>query len=146
MNGQLSHHLGGKRPDDQIYYSIHYVNGVATSENIQIDHGGISAMAKVVLDAIPISIDEIRLGVVTVKLNLQNIPQVITEISKIVEGRGWEGQASAIITFSSILASKPKEEINQLLRFPDANRGNNRDRGEHVPPPRRPGDPVQAER
>lgn len=105
LSGQISHCLRF-RPDDQVYYTVKFTDGMPSlPPDIGIDRGGIANVVKTMISMI--AIDEV--SVFGIKISPKNLPSIATEISKIVEGRGWEGVVAAIITHAALVASLPSD-------------------------------------
>jgi hypothetical protein len=110
--GQISHRLGFGRPDDQIYYTINYKDGVPDEPKIRIDHGGVAGVLDIITDAISFGGDKIEILGIELELNPEKLPEIATEISKLVEGGGWEEQATAMITvIGTAAATQPVDEV-----------------------------------
>lgn len=105
VGGQISHKLAW-RPDDQIYYQIPFQDGKAAMPMISIDHGGVSAFFEIlpleIIDSLKMKIGGVEFG-----LDPDKIPEAVGEIGRIVEGRGWEGQAAALVAVTSLVATSP---------------------------------------
>lgn len=46
----------------------------------------------------------------------ENVKEIAAEISKLVEGRGWEQQARAMVEFAALYAALPTNELPAELR------------------------------
>jgi hypothetical protein len=106
--GQISHRLTA-RPDDQIYYKIKFVEGKAKDPEIEIDRGGVAAVLRSVLSVVDFA-GTISIKGVELTPNPQALANVATEVSKMVEGRGWEAQVGAMLAMVSMIASSPPIE------------------------------------
>jgi hypothetical protein len=105
VSGQISHKLAW-RPDDEIYYAIPFQDGKPQKPDIQIDHGGVGAL----VDFLPLEIIsslKIKIGDVEIGLTPEKLPEAVGEIGTYVEGRGWEGQAAALVAAITIAATMP---------------------------------------
>jgi hypothetical protein len=106
--GQLSHILNW-RPDDQIYYTIPYEGGMPKKPEITISRGGVASWFKIIADSIKLlGIDEVEIpGIGKKKINPEKAAEIATGISHLVEGRGWEAQAAAVINLIGLYAQVP---------------------------------------
>jgi hypothetical protein len=113
MTGKMSHQLRA-RPDDQIYYTVNFVNGVPDLKNakISIDRGGVAALIKLIASPL----ETVIVAVSGVRLNLQDTSKVASKISRLVEGRGWEWQAEAMIDYAAVYAALPPAQLPPQLR------------------------------
>ena len=106
ITGQISHCLK-RRKGDQIYCTVPFVDGKCSKPEIQIDHDGVAAVFALISEPIQVlDLKKVALGGIELDfdLNPERIADLATGISRLVEGRGWEGQAAAIIEYASLLA------------------------------------------
>lgn len=101
--GQISHRLA-MRPDDQIYYKIKFVDGMALDPILEVDRGGVASVLRTILSALTFDIG-LKFG--DIEIRPDKIADVATEVSKMVEGRGWEAQVAAMLAQVSMIASNP---------------------------------------
>lgn len=131
--GQISHRLA-LRADDQIYYTVNYKNGVPDPGKIRIDRGGFAVYLDLIVDALKIvSLEKLTIAGTEFALNPEKLPEISTELSKLVEGSGWEEQAAAMIAFIGIAATQPENEVCTLE--PEAPRGGGGTGPRHDGPP-----------
>ena len=122
MTGKFSHHLGW-RPDDQIYYTVNFIDGTTGLRQPDLDHkiveydgGGWSSIVQIVLT--PVDGLQIALpgGVAKLTINAENVSAVARGVSRLIEGRGWQTQADALISFAALYAAIPPEVAREALR------------------------------
>lgn len=111
VSGQISHRLAW-RPDDQIYYTINYKDGVPNPATLRIDRGGVAVVLDEIMDVITFAgLTNVDIFGTKISLKPEKLPEISTQLSKLVEGSGWEEQAAAIIAFIGITATLPEEEV-----------------------------------
>jgi hypothetical protein len=104
--GQLSHIINFW-PDDQIYYTIPYEGGMPKKPDIQITHGGVAAWLKVIANVVDLlGLNKIKIDKEVHEFQPDKLPEIATGISLIVQGKGWEAQAAAIIDLIGVTATK----------------------------------------
>ena len=109
--GQISHRLAVVS-DDQVYYTINYKDGVPDAPNIRIDRGGVAAILDIITDAIVFAgLNSIEIAGNKRTLSPEKLPEIATELSKLIHGSGWEDQAAAMIAFIGIAATQPVDEV-----------------------------------
>jgi hypothetical protein len=120
MTGKISHDLCC-RPDDQIYYQVNYLpDGQPDLQHMvtRTDRGGFSSLLNIT--TLPIKDLKVQIGGKVLSLAVTLDPQapgkVAEAVSALVEGKGWEEQATAIISYAALYAPLPREKLPPALR------------------------------
>ena len=113
--GQLSHHLRF-RADDQIFYTIAYDGmGMPKAPEVRIDRGGVASWFSVLSNSVILfGATKVKIGPIMFELKPEKLPEIATQISKLVEGAGWEAQAAAVINFVSFAATDQMSAICRM--------------------------------
>jgi YHS domain-containing protein len=106
IEGKISHRVS-LLPDDDIYFRISYVEGLAQKASVAIDRGGIAEFLQGLL-----KLPEFGFGITFfgIQLKPENLAQLATEANRLAEGRGWENQVAAIIFFVALIGQCPPIE------------------------------------
>lgn len=138
--GQISHRLR-LVPDDQIYYTINYKNGVPDPAKTRVDRGGFAAYLDLIADAMQfVGLAKLKIAGTEISLKPEKLPEIATELSKLVHGSGWEEQAAAMVAFIGVAATLPVEEVCEVVSAPSGGGGSRPGGGG----PRGDGPPIQV--
>jgi hypothetical protein len=116
INGQISHNIH-HAPDDQVYYSIDFKEGMPNME-IEVHHGGVRGLLLEILPVLPI-IESIVLepigDILHITIKPEKILDVADEINELAKGHGWKGMAAALIAQMIVEAAEVPDYCNQFF-------------------------------